>query len=117
MNTETVRFEDVWAKYSKSLLRVTSEDDLGLLSDFLKEFAREQLVEFDMSKKGAKLLEARFPLEGKSWDQAIEFVGLALMNSIRVYDIRYITNNIKLKVVDGHLEMSMMAVFNEEMPV
>ena len=30
------------------------------------------------------------------------------MNSIRVYDIQFITTDIKLKVVDDHLEMSMM---------
>ncbi len=114
MNTKRETYLDIWTKYTNALGTMKAEHDLELLSDFLREFAKEQLVEFDKDQKGSKFLEARFPLEGKEWTQAVEFVGLALMNSIRVYDIRYITGDIKLKVVDNHLEMSMMAVFGEE---
>ena len=110
----TQDYNEIWAKYTDALRIEQSGLDLELLSDFLIEFAKEQLVEFDKTVKGGKLLEARFNLEDNGWYKAADFVGNALMNSIRVYDIRYITNDIKLKVVDGHLEMSMIAVFGEE---
>ena len=107
-------YKEIWTKYTLSLGTIQTDHDLELLAVFLMEFAKEQLVEFDNTKKGGKLLEARFNIEGNDWDKAVEFVGNALMNSIRVYDIRFITKDIKLKVVDGHLEMSMMAVFGKE---
>lgn len=117
MNTKREDYLDIWTKYTQALGVDQSGFDLELLSDFLKEFAKEQLVEFDNTKKGSKFLEARCPVADDEWGKAAEFVGLALMNSIRVYDIRYITGDIKLKVVDNHLEMSMMAVFGEESQV
>lgn len=114
MNTKREYFESIWSKYVQALGADQSGCDLDLLSDFLKEFAKEQLVVFDKNQKGGRFLEARVSIGGDEWGQAVEFVGQAIMNSIRVYDIQFITTDIKLKVVDDHLEMSMMAVFGEE---